>query len=318
MVQVSLIVTVKNEEKTIASFLEAIFNQTRLPDEIIISDGGSTDKTKEIIVTNFCNRGIPVKIIDAPGNIAHGRNVAIANAKYSLIAVTDAGTEADASWLANLIKPFESDSEVDVSFGATIPKPRNLFEEIVGIFFSLPSYSFFGSSRSLAFKKNIWEKVGGYPEHLYLSGEDTLFNIKLKKSGAKITFVPEAIVYWQPMENFRKLFYQTFSYARGNAQARTYTYEHFRNILSYTLGLVLFILSFKNSKIGFFLALFVFLYFAYYGIKAIKKTQRLGSFFLCIPIKFVIDLANLSGYLVGLYLRYKDLKRKLYLILYKL
>lgn len=43
--KVSFITTVFNEEKTIGSFLESLFKQTKLPDEVIIVDAGSTDGT---------------------------------------------------------------------------------------------------------------------------------------------------------------------------------------------------------------------------------------------------------------------------------
>ena len=47
--KVSLITTILNEEKNIESFLHSIEEQTVLPDEVIIVDGGSKDKTLERI-----------------------------------------------------------------------------------------------------------------------------------------------------------------------------------------------------------------------------------------------------------------------------
>ena len=51
-VMTTLITTVLNEEETIGDFLKSLSSQTKLPDEIIIVDGGSTDKTLSII-SNF-------------------------------------------------------------------------------------------------------------------------------------------------------------------------------------------------------------------------------------------------------------------------
>ena len=42
--------------------------------------------------------------------------------------------------------------------------------------------TFLPSGRSIAFKKSAWKEVGGYPENLY-TGEDTLFDLKLKEKG---------------------------------------------------------------------------------------------------------------------------------------
>ena len=45
----SFITTVFNEENNIEAFIDSVLNQTKSPDEIIIVDGGSTDKTLEIL-----------------------------------------------------------------------------------------------------------------------------------------------------------------------------------------------------------------------------------------------------------------------------
>ena len=49
MLLVSSICTVLNEEETIRDYLDSILNQTLLPDEIVIVDGGSKDKTFRIL-----------------------------------------------------------------------------------------------------------------------------------------------------------------------------------------------------------------------------------------------------------------------------
>ena len=57
--KVSLVVTVLNEEPSIAALLESILSQTKKADEIVIVDGGSTDKTIDISAYNInINRDI--------------------------------------------------------------------------------------------------------------------------------------------------------------------------------------------------------------------------------------------------------------------
>ncbi len=75
--RVSLISTVRNEGESIRRFLDAIVAQTRKPDEIIISDGNSTDNTIEII-NSFKDQLTSLKVIPAGDvNISCGRNTAI-------------------------------------------------------------------------------------------------------------------------------------------------------------------------------------------------------------------------------------------------
>ena len=47
MDKISVIIPVKNEENKIERCLEAVFNQTIKPFEVIVVDGHSTDKTVE-------------------------------------------------------------------------------------------------------------------------------------------------------------------------------------------------------------------------------------------------------------------------------
>jgi len=47
-VRVSVIVTVKNEAKSIGLLLDSLAGQSRLPDEVIVVDGGSSDDTVRI------------------------------------------------------------------------------------------------------------------------------------------------------------------------------------------------------------------------------------------------------------------------------
>ena len=46
--QISLVIPIKNEDESLGNLCLSINLQTRRPDEIILVDGGSTDKTVQI------------------------------------------------------------------------------------------------------------------------------------------------------------------------------------------------------------------------------------------------------------------------------
>jgi glycosyltransferase involved in cell wall biosynthesis len=48
-VKLSLCITVKNERESVVPLLESLFAQSRVPEEIVIVDGGSTDGTIDIL-----------------------------------------------------------------------------------------------------------------------------------------------------------------------------------------------------------------------------------------------------------------------------
>lgn len=247
--KISLIATVKNEESSIKEWIESVFSQSRLPDETIIVDGGSTDNTVKII-DSFIKDGYPIKLlIDKKANISQGRNIAIKNSQYEIIASTDGGCKIDKDWLKKLIKPFEDDSTIDVVSGFYKSDSLTLFEKLSasmilpgGGIKEINLNTFIPSSRSVAFKKQVWEKANGYPEWLYF-GEDTLFDLKLKQIGCKFQVVLDAIVYWRPCPNLFKLFKQCYLYGTGYSHIWHSMHVYFYHLRNYSLGLLLLVLS---------------------------------------------------------------------------
>ncbi len=229
--RVSLICTLKNEVSNIRDFLDSINSQSRAPDELIIADGGSTDGTVDVIKSySTINTTYPIKVIICEGaNIAQGRNIAIENASFDIIACTDLGCVLDKDWLKNIVRPFEEKPEADVVSGWYEPDARTKFERITADVICpklnavIKNQSkFLPSSRSVAYKKSCWKAVGGYPTWLY-TAEDTLYDINLKKAGYRFVFAPTAIVYWRMRSNLKSIFKQYFLYAKGDAQAGTNT-----------------------------------------------------------------------------------------------
>ena len=61
-IAISVVVPVRDEAGSIRRLIEALLGQTRPPNEIVITDGGSVDGTREII-REIISRGAPVKLI---------------------------------------------------------------------------------------------------------------------------------------------------------------------------------------------------------------------------------------------------------------
>ncbi len=81
------------------------------------------------------------------------------------------------------------------------------------------------SSRSVAFRKDIWEKAGGYPEWLAI-GEDMYFNFRVLDTGARRAFAPGAMVRWRLRPDLPSTLRQYFRYARGDGRAGMYPSRH--------------------------------------------------------------------------------------------
>lgn len=235
---ISLVATVLNEGTSLHRLMQSLLAQTRSPDEIVIVDGGSTDDTVAIL-HSYADR-LPLRVLVEPGcNISRGRNVAIAAAQGDIIAVTDAGVRLTDKWLEHLTQPLLDDPNMQVASGFFRADPHTLFEAAMGATVlplrdEISPAAFLPSSRSVAFRKTVWEIVGGYPEWLDYS-EDLVFDLRLKQSGAAFAFAPDALVYFRPRGSLRAFFKQYYLYARGDGKADLWRKRHAIRYVTYLL-----------------------------------------------------------------------------------
>lgn len=229
--EVTVIATVLNEAGSISGFLESLAHQTRRPDAVIIVDGGSTDGTVEALREWESAGKLPLRVIEAPGaNISRGRNIAVGAAETEIIAGTDAGTRLEHGWLQNLMAPFEQEMPPDVVAGFFATAPQTIFETALGAT-TLPAIEdvnpdrFLPSSRSIAFRKSVWQNLGGYPEWLDFC-EDLLFDLWLREDGYRIAFAPDATAHFRPRRSLRQFFWQYYRYARGDGKADLWPMRH--------------------------------------------------------------------------------------------
>jgi len=237
---VSVISTVLNEAKSLPRLLDSLASQSRQPDEIIICDGGSTDGTLELLEAED---RFPLRILQQPGaNISEGRNVAIVAASGEIIAATDAGVRLSANWLEALVRPFK-DEQTQAVAGFFVPDPQTPFEVAMGATVlpeerDIDPEQFLPSSRSVAFRKEAWKAVGGYPEWLDYC-EDLIFDFRLRERYGPFPFASEAIAYFRPRTNLRAFFRQYYRYARGDGKADLWRKRHAIRYLTYLIAVPL-------------------------------------------------------------------------------
>jgi glycosyltransferase involved in cell wall biosynthesis len=308
--RVSVIATVRNERQTIAAFLDSLLAQSHRPDEIVIVDGASTDGTLEILQDYAARHA--VQVISQPCNIAQGRNLGIAHASGSHLAVTDAGCRVAPDWLEELVSCFADNPDVEVVAGNFRFETRSPFEEAVVLAtFShnrddSESARYYPSSRSVAFTKAAWEKAGGYPEWLY-AAEDTLFNIRLRQVGCEFVFCRDAIVHWRPRENWRALARQRINFARGNARVGIGTYGYLLNLKIHGVILLFLFASLWSSWLA-LPAVAILLSHVYRHLwpQAAAATSKPGMRLRVLAVMEYVRLANLWGFLLGRWERLSD------------
>jgi glycosyltransferase involved in cell wall biosynthesis len=222
--KISVIIPVRNEESTIRTLLDGLLVQTLKPAEIVITDGGSTDATPEII-SEYVERGAPIHLIrEAAALPGRGRNLAAAQAANDWIAFIDAGVRPEPDWLELLAQQAQVQGDVDVVYGSCEPVTDTMFKSCsVMIYVPAPTERDGRLVRSpsvvsMLLKRSVWQAVGGFPEDLR-SAEDLLFMNKIEQADFRISRAPGALVHWQAPATPLLLFKRFVTYARNNMRA---------------------------------------------------------------------------------------------------
>ena len=217
--EVSVVATVLNEVASIGSLVEALMAGSRLPDEILITDAGSTDGTWEEL-QRLASMHSTLKPLRVPGNRSAGRNAAIGRASHDVIACIDGGCTPHPGWLAELVAPFEEGAVWVGGFYEPVGSTRQISIGLTMVFVLEEARSdvFLPSARSMAFSKAAWARVGGFPEHLEVS-EDTAFGEAMRSAGFDLVFRPEALVDWVPPRKFREQARVLWKWSRSDGVA---------------------------------------------------------------------------------------------------
>ncbi|MCH8741628.1 glycosyltransferase family 2 protein [Patescibacteria group bacterium] len=215
---VSIIIPCRNEERFIAKCLDSVINQTYQKEKIdvLVVDGNSEDRTKEIV-----NRSIQkynfIKILDNSKKIFSAAcNIGVKNSKGDLIIILSAHAVYPEDYIEKCVyysEKYNADnvggdvqpvslknniisSAIVLSFGGWFGKINNKKNEL-----PKEADTVFGG----CYKKEVFERIGFFNENLERTS-DLEFNIRLKRSGGKIMFIPSIISYYYPKNNLRDFF----------------------------------------------------------------------------------------------------------------
>lgn len=201
-ISVSFVLGILNAERTLNECLEGIISQD-FPQknyEIIIIDGGSTDKTLEI-VSGFMARFDNIRLLHNPHRLSEGKGMSkdqgIRASRGEIVILLDHDNLIlQKNWLKRMLEPFNEDESIVASQSLLKSKrgdplflqyvnalgvedpfaiPHSLvsqvtlnpskFKKIDNRYFVHeldPHHVLFGGANGCAFRKEVFEKIGGY------------------------------------------------------------------------------------------------------------------------------------------------------------
>ena len=195
--KISIVIPAYNEEKYIGKTLESInkLDKTGLEVEIVVVNGGSTDKTAEVA------KSYGARVLDEPHKgIGFARQQGLLHAKGEIIAFTDADTVVPKNWLVRLVGTLKRPGVVFAYGTFRVPDGRFPYKQhinyiqphILWLFHHL-----FGKPIAAGQNHAFWREkalsIGGFDEDLKVM-EDIDLAVRMTKIG-KAIFIPDLIVY---------------------------------------------------------------------------------------------------------------------------
>jgi GT2 family glycosyltransferase len=191
---VSVIIPALNEEKYLPRCLESLSRQSREDQfEIIVVDGGSTDRTVEVAKEHSD------KVIVEQSPVGVARNLGAEHAQGKILAFIDADTVACERWVEEIARTFDSTNAAGVT-GPTLPYEGTELDRLayhvatgwaqrLSLKLGCPHVAGF----NCAYRRRPFWDAGGFDENRVLS-EDVTLSLRMRHQGP-IHFNPDMLAY---------------------------------------------------------------------------------------------------------------------------
>ena len=224
---VSVIIPVKNGEGKLEHCLRGLQQQTypAASFEVIVADGASRDRTVEIA------RAAGARVIDNPRqNASAGRNVGIAAARGSLIAVLDDDCVPTPDWLSRGVAALQTGAFDALGGPMPVPDGSTPWSRAVDWVFGMAARGAgatqSGQTRSAVtddipggnalYRRAALDTVGPYDETLW--AEDVDLHLRMRMAGLKLGFCSDFVSSHRRRDSVRGFYAQMRRYGVGRVQ----------------------------------------------------------------------------------------------------
>jgi glycosyltransferase involved in cell wall biosynthesis len=227
---VTIAVPCFNEERYIEAFLDDVFRQDYPAEsiEVLIGDGMSTDRTREVIA-RVAEKRTNVRVIDNPKRLqAAAMNQMIAEAKGDIIVRLDVHARYATDFVRRCVEVLKETGAQNVG-GPARPVAETWFQKAVCA--ALLSRLAVGNSsyRNLdaegwvetvfpgAFPREVFDVVGGFDPNA-ITNEDAELNQRIHAAGGRVYLSQKIVVHYFPRDTYKGLAKQYFKYGQGRAR----------------------------------------------------------------------------------------------------
>ncbi len=317
-ITVSVVMPVFNEEKYIGSCIESLLTQDYPQEKMewIFVDGGSADKTKEILLAYQQKFPDLIRVSEnIHKTVPYAMNIGIAASRGKYIVRLDAHAEYAADYISKCVY-FLDTTDADNVGGVAETKARGEMGQAIALMLS----SKFGVGNSQfrtngasgyvdtvpfgAFRREVFSKYGGYDERL-TRNQDNEMNFRIRKNGGKIYMSKDIHLSYYCRDTVKGI----ANMARLNGRWNVITMKlcpgsmgirHFVPLALVLSLLVLGIGSVFFAPARWLLALELLLYLSLDTVFSLKKAKRSIEFFRLMYLFPLFHISYGIGSLCGL------------------
>jgi GT2 family glycosyltransferase len=232
---VTVVIPTRNRPDRLVLALRTLLRSDYPAFEVLVVDQSESNST-ESVVRGLGGDGRVHYTRTATRGLSAALNCGISEATSELIAVTGDDCEVRVDWLKILTAPFSVDYRIGIVFGNVLPGPHDRVRGFVPAYVRRApvlarsirdAHLVGGTSASMALRKSVWRKLGGFDEMLGLgaplgSAEDTDLTIRALLDGTLVYETPEAAVIHHGFFTWdsRRLLIQRNWYGTGAAFAK--------------------------------------------------------------------------------------------------
>jgi glycosyltransferase involved in cell wall biosynthesis len=230
-VLVSVVLACRNAEKYLARQLEALASQTCSEQwELVISDNGSTDRSRSIL-EEFRPRFYRLVVIDSSTCVGPGaaRNAGVRTARGDRILFCDADDEVGPGWLAAMSDALELDGLIAARLDHHLlnePWTRTARNPQPGLLETEPRFLPYTFCAALGVRRSVHESIGGFDESYREAGEDRDYCYRAQLAGTPLVLVANAVVHYRHRQTALGMYRQ----ARGYGSANVRLYRDYRHL----------------------------------------------------------------------------------------
>ena len=183
-------IPVRNGEAYLAEAIESVLGQSRAPEQVIVVDNDSTDRSAEIAH----GYGSAVEVVFEPRHgIGPARNAALRAARGDYIAFLDADDLWEPAKTALQLSAFEADPDLQLAFGYVrqFVSPDLAAQEAAALRVPPDPQPGVYIGAMLAARAAM-DAIGAWPEDVKVS-DGLTFMLRVRELGLKQTMLPETV-----------------------------------------------------------------------------------------------------------------------------